>query len=83
MENCRTIEKMLQMSSEDRAKASRVVARSFYRMLRKNGFSQSEIMTFSGQILDEVIKDLKISGNGIGSPATEKTWVSKDSMEVF
>ena len=62
MKNCGTIEKMLQMSSEDRARASRVVARSFFKMLRRNGFSQGEIMTFSGHLLDEVIRDMKLNG---------------------
>lgn len=81
MENCRTIEKMLQMSTEERTKASKVVAKSFYRMLRRNGFSQSEIMTFAGQILDEVIKDLKV--NGSEKPSGDRTWVKGDSMEVI
>jgi|GEM_PF-6375509 len=80
MENCRTIERMLQMSNEERSKASKVVAKSFYRMLRRNGFSQSEIMTFAGQILDEVIKDLKV--NGSEKPAGGRPWVKGDSMEV-
>ena len=83
MEKCRTIERMLQISSQDRARASHVVARSFYRMLRRNGFSQSEIMTFTGQILDEVIKDLKANGKDLEKPADRKSWVSRDSMEVI
>lgn len=83
MENCRTIEKMLKMKSEERGKASRVVARSFYRMLRRNGFSQSEIMTFAGQILDEVIRDLKANGKGLESSPAKESWISRDSMEVF
>ena len=62
MKNCETIEKVLQMSSEDRAKASRVVARSFFKMLRRNGFSQGEIMNFTGHLLDEVIRDMKLNG---------------------
>ena len=77
MENCRTIEKMLQMSTEERTKASKVVAKSFYRMLRRNGFSQSEIMTFAGQILDEVIKDLKV--NGSEKPSGHRTWLARRS----
>ena len=78
LKNCQTIEKMVQMSSENRGKASKVVARSFYKMLRKNGFSQGEIMTFAGHLLDEVIRDMKHNGrkpgtmSGLGTAMREK-----------
>lgn len=83
MENCRTIEKMLQMPSEGRAKASKVVARSFYRMLRRNGFSHGEIMTFTGQILDEVIRDMKANGKDLESTEAVKSLAPAESMEVY
>ena len=81
MENCRTIEKMIQMSAEDRLKASKVVARSFYRMLRRNGFSQGEIMAFAGHLLDEVVKDMKVNGKDDDS-VTGAQRKPMDSMEV-
>jgi hypothetical protein len=84
MKNCQTIEKMLQMSSEDRTRASYVVARSFFRMLRRNGFLQSEIMNFAGQLLDEVIKDIAINGKDREEnlSTAKHLDVPKDSMEV-
>ena len=83
MKNCQTIEKMLQMSSEDRAKASKVVARSFYKMLRRNGFSQSDIMSFAGHLLDGVIRDMKVNGKDSQSTVViRRSRAQKDSKEV-
>ena len=83
MDKCQTIEKMLQMSSEDRAKASKVVARSFYKMLRRNGFSQSEIMTFAGHLLDGVIRDMKVNGKDKeGAVDLRNIRSQKESQEV-
>lgn len=74
---------MLQMSSEDRAKAGKVVARSFYKMLRRNGFSQSDIMTFAGHLLDGVIRDMKINGKDVNdTPEIDDLRVPTDSKEV-
>jgi len=68
MKNCETLERMLQMSAGDREKTGRVVARSFYNILRQNGFTQAEIMTVTGHILDGVIKDVKSNGKDKESP---------------
>ena len=68
MKSCETLEKMLKMSSGDRQRAGRIVARSFYKTLRKNGFSQAEIMDVAGHILDDLIKDMKTSGKDRESP---------------
>ena len=59
MNQCDTMEKMLQLSPDNRERASKVVARSFYRVLAKNGFSHSDIMNFAGNLLDEVMKDMR------------------------
>ncbi len=84
MKNCQTFEKMLQMSSADRTRASYVVAKSFFKMLRRNGFLQSEIMNFAGQLLDEVIRDIKMNGKDREeNPSIAKNLdIPKDSMEV-
>ena len=63
MNQCDTMEKMLQLSPDNRERASKVVARSFYRVLARNGFSHSDIMNFAGNLLDEVMKDM---GTGEG-----------------
>jgi hypothetical protein len=62
MKNCETLERMLKMSAGDREKTGKVVARSFYNILRQNGFTQAEIMEVTGHILDGVIKDIKVNG---------------------
>jgi len=83
MKDCETMEKMLQMSSEDRAKTSKVVARSFYKTLRLNGFSQSDIMTFAGHLLDGVIRDMEINGKDPESALEmDGLGVTADSKEV-
>ena len=83
MKNCQTIEKMLQMSSEDRERASKGVARSFYKMLRRNGFSQSDIMTFAGHLLEGVIRDMKINGKDPdNAPRIDEIRLPRGSREV-
>lgn len=62
MKQCETLEKMLKMSAQDRDRAGRVVARSFYAILRRNGFGPGEIMAVAGHILDGVIRDMKAHG---------------------
>ena len=59
MRNCETLEKMLKMSPDDRRKAGKVVARSFYKILRKNGFTHGDIMNFAGDLLDGVIREIE------------------------
>jgi len=58
MKNCETLEKMLRMAPEDRRKAGKIVARSFYKTLRRNGFSHGDIMSFAGHLLDGVIREM-------------------------
>ena len=62
MKNCETLERILKMSAGDREKTGKVVARSFYNILHKNGFTQADIMDVAGHILDGVIKDMKNNG---------------------
>ncbi|MGD8353390.1 MAG: hypothetical protein PVJ01_04415 [Pseudomonadota bacterium] len=68
MKSCETLERMLKMSAGDRERTGKVVARSFYKILRQNGFSQSEIMNVTGNILDEVMKDIRANGKDRESP---------------
>jgi hypothetical protein len=68
MKNCETLERMLKMSAGDREKTGKIVARSFYNILRKNGFTQADIMEVAGHILDGVIKDMKVNGKNREEP---------------
>ncbi len=62
MESCETLEKMLRMSEGDRERAGRLLARSFFKILRRNGFSHAQVMAVAGSILDEVMKDVRANG---------------------
>ncbi|MDF1536748.1 MAG: hypothetical protein P1S46_09665 [bacterium] len=69
MKQCDTLEKMIELSSDDRERAGKVVARSFFRILARNGFSHSDIMNFAGNLLDEVMRDMRAkAGDGVSVP---------------
>ena len=72
MKNCETLERMLKISEGDREKTGKVVARSFYKILRHNDFTHPEIMDVTGYILDEVMKDIKANGKDREKPAEIK-----------
>ena len=71
-QQCDTIEKMLKLSPDDRDRASKVVARSFFRILAKNGFSHSDIMDFAGNLLDEVMRDMGARGERANQSGTDE-----------
>ena len=48
MKNCETLERMLKMSEGDHEKTGKVISRSFYKILRQNGFTHAEIMSVTG-----------------------------------
>jgi len=68
MKNCETLERMLNMSAGDREKTGKIVARSFYKILRENEFTHAEIMDVTGHILDGVIKDIQANGKDRKEP---------------
>jgi len=83
MKNCETLDRMLQMSAGDREKTGRIVARSFYNILRRNGFTQAQIMDVAGQLLDGVIKDMKVNGKDRDETASiERPDTRSPSREV-
>ena len=70
MHQCDILEKMINLSPDNRERTSKVVARSFFRILAKNGFSHSDIMDFAGNLLDEVMRDMGASGEKAIRPET-------------
>ncbi len=68
MKQCETLERMLKLSAGDREKTGKIVARSFYKILRQNGFTHADVMDVAGFILDGVIKDMKVNGKDKKSP---------------
>ena len=53
--------------------ASELIARSFYKILRKNGFSNSNIINTANNILDCLIKSLDGYKEKIGVPTDAET----------
>lgn len=54
-------------------KASELIAKSFYKILRKNGFSDSRIINTANNILDCLIKSLDGYKEKIGVPSDAET----------
>ena len=83
MKYCETLERMLEVSKGNREKTGRVVARSFYKILRQNGFTHPEIMEVTGNILDEVMKDIRANGKERKDPVkTGEISMDPHSREV-
>ena len=77
------MEIVLKISEGDHERTGRVVARSFYKMLRDNGFSHPEIISLAGRVLDEVIKDIRANGKDREAPMPAKaSSASGRSMEM-
>lgn len=82
MKNCETLEKMLRMAPDDRRKAAKIVARSFYKTLRRNGFSHGDIMSFAGHLLDGVIREMGKVNDRKGPDDIGAIEVSNDSRKI-
>lgn len=53
------MDKIIQMAAKDAEQAARVIARSFYKVLRKNGFADDQIIAVANNILDCLIESLE------------------------
>ena len=77
MKYCETLERLLEKSGGDREKTGKVVARSFYKILRQNGFTHPEVLEVTGNMMDEVMKDIKVNGKDSVKPVdinSKETW---------
>ena len=52
------MDKVIQLAVVDPERAARVVARSFYKVLRRNGFSDDQIIAVANNILDCLLESL-------------------------
>ncbi|MBI4714903.1 MAG: hypothetical protein HY760_03020 [Nitrospirae bacterium] len=52
------MDRIIQMAAGDAEKAARIVARSFYKVLRRNGFSNDQIIDVANSMLDCLINSL-------------------------
>ena len=58
MDQHQQMDKIIQMAAVDAEKASRLIARSFYKVLRKNGFTDDQIISVANNMLDCLIESL-------------------------
>lgn len=58
MDQHQQMDKIIRMAAEDTEKASRLIARSFYKVLRKNGFTDDQIISVANNMLDCLIESL-------------------------
>jgi len=58
MEQHQQMDKIIRLAAEDAEKASRLIARSFYKVLRKNGFTDDQIISVANNMLDCLIESL-------------------------
>jgi glycosylphosphatidylinositol transamidase (GPIT) subunit GPI8 len=56
--NSSSIERVIHLATKDTKKGARVVAKVFYRILRKQGFSDNQIIDITSNILSCLIEKL-------------------------
>lgn len=52
-------EDIVRIASRDTEKASRIISKSFYKVLRRNGFSDDQIISVASDILGCLIESLE------------------------
>jgi len=71
-------EKIINIASKDTKKGSEIVARFFYRILKRNDFSQEQIIEIATNIISCLNRSLKSYENKI---TTEKTHQVKEKVK--
>ncbi len=57
--NSSNFEKIIDLAAKDTEKGARVVAKVFYRILRKKGFSKNQIIDISTNVLNCLVESLQ------------------------
>ena len=65
-------ERILSIASKDTEKGSEIVARVFYRILRRNNFSQEQIIDIATNIISCLTRSLKSYEKRINTEKTHK-----------
>ncbi len=73
--NHAAFEKIMSLSAKDPRKGARVAAKVFYRILRKNGFQENQIIDISTNIISCLIGAIKIDEKKTEEISEEKTTV--------
>lgn len=81
--NCPDFEKVINLAAKDTRRGVRVVAKVFYRILRKKGFSENQIIDIATNILNcltESLKgdDKKIDNANASKRGTPKVAISRE-----
>jgi len=72
-------ERIVSIASKDTEKGSEIVARVFYRILRRNNFSQDQIIDIATNIISCLARSLKSYEKKIN---TEKTLKEEDTVKA-
>ena len=64
IKSCETLERIVEISASDQERAARLVARSFYKILRGNGFTRNQVINVAEHLLDGLIGEMKDSAEG-------------------
>lgn len=75
--NYGSLEKIIDLAAKDTRKGARVVAKAFYRILRKKGFTENQIIDISTNVLNCLVGSLqgyekKIESETSGSHVEEQ-----------
>ena len=73
-------ERILNIASKDTKKGSEIVARFFYRILKRNNFSQEQIIDIATNIISCLARSLKSYEKKID---TKKTHKEEDTVKAF
>jgi hypothetical protein len=85
--NTTQFENIVDLAAKDSKRGARVVAKAFYRILRKKGFSKNQIIDISTNILNCLVESLsgyeeKIEHVTDNRQVTHKAIVSKDKTSA-
>ena len=72
-------EKIVNIASKDTKKGSEIIARVFYRILKRNNFSQEQIIDIATNIISCLTRSLKSYEERIN---TEKTRKEEDTVKA-
>ena len=73
------LEKIVNIASKDTKKGSEIIARVFYRILRRNNFSQEQIIDIATNIISCLTRSLNSYEKKINTESTRK---QKDTVKA-
>ena len=76
-------EKIIKIASKDTKKGSEIVARLFYRILKRNNFSQEQIIEIATNIISCLSRSLKSYENKITSEKTPEVGEKAKPLSKF